>query len=218
MAPTDPRVLALHRACADYANSWIAEDAARSDARLRAEEVGCPVVSPGAGAVLRFLARAIEARAVVEVGTGAGVSLLWLLDGMPAEGVITSVDGEAEYQVIAREAIQSAQIPDNRYRLINGNVSEVLARLTEGGYDLVLLSGRPTDMERHFEQARTLLRPGGLLVVDQATWRDRVADPAQRDSDTMAMRNLHAVLRDNEQIPSALLPIGTGLLVAIAAH
>jgi predicted O-methyltransferase YrrM len=83
---------------------------------------------------------------------------------------------------------------------------------------LVLLSGRPTDMERHFDQARTLLRPGGLLLVDQATWRDRVADPTQRDSETVAMRNLHTLLRDNEQGPSALLPIGTGLLVAIPAH
>ena len=103
MAPSDPRILALHKASADYADTWAPEDAARSTARRRAHEIACPVVSPGAGATLRLLARAVDARAVVEIGTGAGVSLLWLLEGMHADGVVTSVDFEAEHQVIARE-------------------------------------------------------------------------------------------------------------------
>lgn len=215
MPPTDPRILALHKASADYAEAWGVENPASQGARQRAQEIACPVVTPGAGATLRMLARAMDARAVVEVGTGAGVSMLWLLEGMNPEGVLTSVDVEAEHQVIAREAAVAAGVGTHRYRLINGNIHEVLTRLTEGGYDIAFISGRPVDLERHIVAVRTLLRRGGLLIIDQALWRDRVADLSQRDADTMAMRGAHEAIRQDEGLISALLPIGTGLLIAV---
>src|SRR5690348_3621936 len=80
-----------------YAEEFVGEDEVLAAARARAEEVGVAPIGPGGGAALRFLAALIEARAVVEIGTGTGVSGMWLLRGMRADGVLTSVDLEAEH-------------------------------------------------------------------------------------------------------------------------
>jgi predicted O-methyltransferase YrrM len=217
MAPQDPRILALHRASADYADAWCDEGPARAAARAKAHDIGLPVVSPGAGATLRMLTKAIAAKSVVEIGTGAGVSLLWLVEGMGDDGVVTSVDIEAEHQVIAREAVAAAGINTSRVRLINGRTDEVLGRLTEGGYDLVFIADKVRSLDTHISTARSLLRPGGLLVIDRALWNDRIADPSQRDDGTVAMRTAHAAIADDESFVSSLLPIGGGLLVAVYA-
>ncbi|NBU31922.1 MAG: O-methyltransferase [Actinobacteria bacterium] len=215
MAPTDPRVLALHKASWDFAEAWAGEDEPRSKARVRASEIGCPAVSSGAGSVLRLLAAAIDARNVVEIGTGAGISALWLLEGMNPYGVLTSVDSEAEHQLIAKDALAESGVPAKRVRLINGRASEVLDRLTEYAYDIVLISGKPAELESNIESAMTLLRQGGLLIVDRALWSDRVADPAQRDADTVAVRSAVNSLAKHEELVGSLIPMGDGLLVAV---
>ena len=79
---------------------------------------------------------------------------------------MTSVDFEAEHQVIAREAAVAEDVNPNRYRLINGRIDEVLERLTEGGYDIALVSSKVTDIDKHLTAARNLLRPGGLLIIE----------------------------------------------------
>ena len=89
-------------------------------ARSRAEEVGVVPIGSGGGAALRFLTSVIDARAVVEVGTGTGVSGLWLLRGMRTDGVLTTVDIEAEHQRLARQTFTDAGIASNRVRTISG--------------------------------------------------------------------------------------------------
>jgi predicted O-methyltransferase YrrM len=215
MAPTDPRILAIHRASCDYAEGWSGEDGIRAHARAKAAEIGCVAVSPGAGAVLRTFAAAIDAKNVVEIGTGAGVSALWLLEGMNSEGILTSIDNEAEHQLIAKDAISQAGISSNRVRLIHGNSQEVIDRLTESAYDLVLISGKPLELSAHLERAQKLLRPGGLLIIDRALWNDKLADSAQHDPETSAIRGVVENLALNEDLIGALLPVGGGLLVAV---
>jgi predicted O-methyltransferase YrrM len=161
------------------------------------------------------LAAALGARAVVEVGTGAGVSGLYLLAGMPEDGVLTTIDVEAEHQRAAREAYAEAGIRPNRTRAITGRALDVLPRLTDGAYDLVLLDADKRDFDAYLEQALRLLRPGGVLAVDNALWHDKVADPAQRDESTTAIRELGKRVRDDERLLPALLPSGDGLLVAV---
>jgi predicted O-methyltransferase YrrM len=174
-------------------------------------------MGPGAGAIVRTLAAAIDAKNVVEIGTGAGVSALWLLDGMHPDGVLTSVDIEAEHQLIAKDAISQAGIAPNRVRLINGRADEVLDRLTESAYDIVLIAAKPLDLNANISRALTLLRTGGVLIIDRALWNDKLADPAQRDPDTVAMRGAVEAIAAGEEFIGSLLPVGGGLLVAVKA-
>lgn len=162
-----------------------------------------------------MLAAAVGARAVVEVGTGTGVSGLYLLEGMPRDGVLTTIDVEAEHQRAAREAFAEAGVRPNRTRVITGRALDVLPRLTDGAYDLVLLDADKRDFDAYLEQAFRLLRPGGVLAVDNALWHDKVADPAQRDETTTAIRELGKRVRDHDGLLPALLPCSDGLLVAV---
>jgi predicted O-methyltransferase YrrM len=212
---TDARALAAFRASWEYAEAYVAEDSVLADARARAEEVGCVPIHPGGGAALRLLAALLDARHVVEIGTGTGVSGLWLLRGMRPDGVLTSVDVEAEHQRHAREAFAAEGVAPSRARLITGRALEVLPRLADGAYDLVLVDGDKAEYAEYVEQAARLLRPGGVMAVDNSLWHDKVADPAQRDPDTIAIRGVVTALREDERWTSALLPVGDGLLTAV---
>lgn len=184
-------------------------------ARARAEELGCAPVFPGVGAALGVLAAAGAARAVVEIGTGTGVSGVYLLRGMPEDGVLTTIDIEVENQRAAREAFAEAGIRPNRTRLIPGRALEVLPRLADHAYDLVLIDADKAVYEAYLDQALRLLRRGGVLALDNALWQDRVADPAQRDATTTVIRELGKRVRDDPQLLPAILPCGDGLLVAV---
>jgi predicted O-methyltransferase YrrM len=197
-----------------YAESFVEEDDILAAARARAEEVGAVAIGSGGGAALRFLASVIEARAVVEVGTGAGVSGLWLLRGMRSDGVLTTIDIEAEHQRLARETFNDAGIPAQRARTIAGAALEVLPRLTDGHYDLVFCDGDKAEYAAYLKEALRLLRPGGIVVFDNALWHDRVADPAQRDEETRVIRDLGKEVAGNDTLVPILLPVGDGLLVA----
>ncbi|MEE6273679.1 O-methyltransferase [Georgenia sp. MJ206] len=206
---------------ADKAQSWayteefVPEDDIMREARDRAEELGCGAVTPGTGATLRALSAAVGAHAVAEIGTGTGVSGLWLLGGMRADGVLTTIDVEVEHQRAAREAFTAAGVRPARTRLISGRALDVLPRLADAAYDVVLVDGDPAEATECVAQAVRMLRPGGLLAVPGALWHDRVADPARRDEPTVAMRELGRTVREDERLVTALLPVGDGLLVAV---
>ena len=126
-----------------YVETAIVEDDALLAARGRAEELGAPAISPAVGALLALLARTAGAKSVVEVGTGVGVSGLWLLAGMTDDGVLTTIDPEYEYQQAARDSFAAADIPVGRTRLINGSPIEVLPRLADERADVVSVDLNP---------------------------------------------------------------------------
>jgi predicted O-methyltransferase YrrM len=171
-------------------------------------------VLPGAGAALSALAAAAGAKAVVEIGTGAGVGSIYLLRGMRPDGVLTTIDVEPEHHRAARETCAEAGIASNRVRLISGRALDVLPRLTDGAYDLVFCDADKKEYPGYLEQALRLLRPGGTVVFDNALWHDRVADPAQRDESTVAIRELGRQVAERDDLVPVLLPVGDGLLVA----
>jgi predicted O-methyltransferase YrrM len=199
-----------------YVDAFLPEDEPLVAARRNAAEVGgAAPVGPVTGAALRFAAAAIGARAVVEIGTGCGTSGLWLLRGMRAGGVLTSVDVEPEHQRLARGVFVEAGFPAGRYRLISGRALEVLPRLADGAYDLVFCDADPQEYPEYLAGALRLLRAGGVVVFDNALLRGRVADLTCDDIDAVAVRELCEQVRLDERLVPLLLPADDGLLAAV---
>ena len=202
----------------DLVDGYLVEDEVVREARARAAVLGATPIGTAAGAALCFLAATIRARAVVEVGTGTGVSGLWLLRGMASHGVLTSIDVDPEHQRAAREAFLAAGYGPSRLRLINGLGLEVLPRLTDGGYDLVFVDAEPADHPRYLDEAVRLLRPGGVLALDDVLCGARVGDESADDDagpDVLALREVARQVREDERLVPVLLPLGAGLLVAV---
>ena len=203
------------RASWEYAERWVPEDDALRNGRRRADEVGCVPIGPGGGAALRFLAAAAQARSVIEIGTGTGVSGTWLLRGMRPDGILTSIDVESEHQRLARLTYAEAGFEAPRVRLICGAALEVLPRFTEEAYDLLFIDALKAEYPEYLVEGVRLLRPGGVVAVDNALWHDKVADPEADDPDTQAVRSLLETVAEDTGLVSALLPVGDGLLVAV---
>jgi predicted O-methyltransferase YrrM len=197
-----------------YAEGFVAEDDVLAKARARAAEVGASPIGQGGGAALRFLTSVLRARTVVEIGTGCGVSGIWMLRGMRPDGTLTSVDVEAEHQRLARESFLDAGIASQRTRLITGRALDVLPRLTDGAYDFVFCDGDKNEYAEYYEEALRLLRPGGVVAIDNTLWHDRVADPAQRDPVTVTIRELGRRILEDDRVVPVLLAAGDGLLCA----
>ncbi len=198
-----------------YTEDFLDEPEEIDLSRARAQELGCRAVSPGTGALLRMLSRTVGVKTAVEVGTGAGVSGLYLLAGLPASAVLTTIDIEAEHLAAARAAFAEADHRPNHVRVIHGDARDVLPRLAEATYDLVVLDlDRPETALELADAATALLRPHGLLVVLDALHFDRVPDPARRDPGTVAARDLLHLLSDSGRFDISLVPTGDGVLLA----
>jgi predicted O-methyltransferase YrrM len=198
----------------DHVESYLAEDDVLASARAGAARSGCVPFGPDAGAGLRFLAATIGARAVVEIGTGCGVSGLWLLRGMAAGGTLTSIDIDPEHQREARAVFLAAGYGPANLRLINGMALEVLPRLTDAGYDMVFVDGGPADYPRYLDEAVRLLRDGGIVVF-AGVLGVGVVDPDASDAGTAGLRDVSRMVRDDDRLVPMLLPLGDGLLAAL---
>lgn len=198
-----------------FAENFIPEDYFKSQARARGVELGTVDTTPGAGAFIKYLAATLKAQSVVEVGTGSGVGSLWLFDGMLPSGTLTSIDDEMEHSQIAKLAFQEADIAQSRYRLITNSVLDVISKLTDRGYDLVVLRHNPEDLSYVINEAHRILRSGGALVIDNYYGGGKVCDAAQRDPKTVALRDAGKIIKnDTDHWVSSLIPVGDGLLIA----
>jgi predicted O-methyltransferase YrrM len=198
-----------------YAESFIAEDAIKAAARARGLELGAIDVTQGTGAYLRHLAHQLSAQSVVEIGTGSGVGALWLLEGMMASGTLTSIDDEMEHTNIAKMALADADIAQPRFRLITNSVMDVMTKLTDRAYDLVVFRHNPEDLSFAISEAHRILRSGGVFVIDNFFGGSKVQDPAQRDPKTIALREAgKSIKTDTDSWVSTLIPTGDGLLLA----
>jgi predicted O-methyltransferase YrrM len=182
-------------------------------ARLRAEELGVEAITATTGAHLALIVSALGANAIVEAGTGTGVSGLWMLSGS-SSAVLATIDNDPENQAAARKAFADAKIPANRTRVISGRAVDVMSNMADAAYDLVFLDADRETLEEQLREAVRLLRPGGVLAIAHVLWRDRVPDPAMRDDATTVYRDVLRYFKANDDFVSALSPVGDGLLLA----
>ncbi len=200
---------------AQFSDTYIAEDPHQVLAREKGIELGVIDATPGSGAYLRFVASLLSAQSVVEIGTGSGVGTLWLLKGIMSSGVITTIDPEVQHIQIAKQVLIDADIAPNRYRLITSDYLEVMRKLADRAYDLVVFRGNPEDILDVIDEAHRILRVGGILAIDHFYGGGKVPDPAQRDPKTVALRDAGKFLKSqNEHWSISLNPIGDAVLLA----
>lgn len=197
-----------------HAEGSISEDAVLTAARERSDDTGSGAVTPAVGALLSMLARLSGGKAVVEVGTGVGVSGLWLLAGMRDDGVLTTIDIEPEYQRLAKQAFAQGGIGASRTRLIGGRAQEVLTRLANESYDLVFIDADPRDQPEFVAEGIRLLRAGGVVVVHRAALGGRAGDPSAHDAEVTAVREAARIIAEDERFSPVLIPLGDGVLAA----
>jgi predicted O-methyltransferase YrrM len=198
---------------AAFADSWPLEPEAILEARRRAADLNLEPLSPSATALVTFLASTVQAQAVVEIGTGTGVSGAAVLAGMTPGGTLTSIDLEAEYQRYAREAFAGLGHEPSRVRFIAGRALDVLPRMSDGAYDMVIADADRGEYPAIVDQARRLLRIGGLVVLVGVGTGGALADPARRDAEASAIKDAAEALRGDDTWVPACLVEGSGMLV-----
>lgn len=195
-----------------YAEQYPTETDAQVRARRLSLELGVEPVSRAVSAALSTLVAATRAQAILEVGTGVGVSGLALLRYAPTAH-LTSIESESEHLRHARTVFADAGVATARLRLIEGDAGKVLPRLNLAAYDLVVLDGDQLRLLEDIEHALQIVRPGGSILVVSAFVRSRVPDPAARDAATQNMRDLLSTVAESQAIAAALSPAGDGLLM-----
>jgi predicted O-methyltransferase YrrM len=203
--------MAHHDASERFAQEATTEPEHIARARAHALELGASPVSPAVGAQIAVIAAASNALNIVEIGTGAGVSGLWLLHGAP-RAILTTIDNEPEHLSAARQAFADARIPPAKSRFITGRASDVLPRMNEASYDIVLVDGDPDGVIEYVEHGLRLVRPGGTVLVPRVLAGGAVADPVRRDPVTSAYRSLIQETQSSPAVIGALSIVGEGLL------
>lgn len=200
---------------ARYVREAVIEPDAIARARSHALEIGAAPISAAVGAQCAVLAAATGARSIVEIGTGAGVSGLWLLRGAP-QAVLTSIDNEPEHLAAARRSFAEAKIPSTRARFITGRAADVLPRMNEAAYDIVLVDADPENVIEYVAHGLRLVRTGGIVLVPRVLAGGRTADPVQRDEVTSAYRSLVQETQQSPAVLAAISTAGEGLLQLVS--
>ncbi len=197
-----------------HAEGSISEDVILAGARERATDIGAGAVTPAVGALLCLLAKLSGGKAVAEVGTGAGVSGLWLLSGMRDDGVLTTIDIEPEHLRLARQAFAEAGIGPSRTRLISGRAQEVLTRLADASYDLVFIDATRSTSQITSPRGCGCCDPAGSSSCTGRRWAVG-RDPGARDAEVIAVREAARLIAEDERLTPALVPLGDGVLAAV---
>lgn len=197
-----------------WSESYVTEPDQIRAARLASIEHGIEPVTPAMGSFLRSLVAMTDAKQIVEVGTGLGVSSQWLLAGNQ-EAHLTSLEKDVDHQQTAKDLFGEAGILASRIRLISGEPNEVLARLNEETYDLVVINSRGKGTLEGVSTAIHLVRPGGVVVVTHVLAGGNVANPTKRDAESVELRTLLGDYAVDERVTTSLVPIGDGILTLV---
>jgi predicted O-methyltransferase YrrM len=192
------------------------EDPALLAMREAADRSGLPptAIAPGTGRLLQVLLESVGARRVLEVGTLGGYSATWLARALPAEGGrLTTVEIEPRFAEFARRQLAYAGVGD-RVDVVVGRALDVLPAYDGERFDAVFLDADSEPLPTYFDWAVRLLRPGGLLLTDNALRGGRVLDPRADDPATTAVREFHRRLATDPRVSATIVPTPDGLVVA----
>ncbi len=187
--------------------------------RLRDETATMPhagmQISPEQGQFMALLVELIGARRCLEIGTFTGYSTLTVALALPDDGRVVACDINEEYTTVARRYWQEAGVAGKIELRLAPAVETLDALLAEGAsFDFAFIDADKGNYENYFERALALVRPGGLIAVDNVLWDGAVADPADDRDDTLAIRAFNAARRQDPRISLSLVPIGDGLTLA----
>lgn len=189
--------------------------------RLREETARHPragmQISPEQGQFMTVLVELMGARKTLEVGVFTGYSSLIVALALPPDGRITALDVSEEFTSMARRYWAEAGVAD-KIDLQLAPATETLDRLLAEGqagtYDFAFIDADKTNYDAYYERCLKLLRPGGLIAIDNVLWNGDVADPRENDPDTVALRALNAKVHADERVTMSMVPIGDGLTLA----
>jgi predicted O-methyltransferase YrrM len=190
-------------------------------AKLRAETASHPKVNmqiaPEQGQFMQMLVRLTGARRALEVGVFTGYSSLAVMLALPPDGRLLALDVSEEYTAVARRHWQAAGVAE-RIELVLAPARDTLDARLAGGeagrYDFAFIDADKTSYLAYYERLLKLVRPGGLIVVDNTLWHGEVANRANREADTVALREFNDFLHQDSRVDLALLPVGDGLTLA----
>ena len=190
--------------------------------QLRQETAQQPMsgmqISPYQGQFMALLLRLMGAKNVLEIGTFTGYSALWMALALPPDGILVTCDVSEEDTAIARRYWQAASIThkiDLRLAPALDTLNELLATNQSGTLDFVFIDADKINYSHYYEKSLELLRPGGLIAIDNVLWGGDVADPDDTDDDTVALRSLNQFLHQDDRIELSLLPIADGLTLVL---
>ncbi len=208
----------------DHTHRYLVEHSLREApalAALRAETASHPRVemqiAPEQGAFMQMLVHLTGARRAIEVGVFTGYSSLAVMLAMPADGRLLALDVSEEYTAVARKHWKSAGVADRIELVIAPAKATLDARLAAGEagrYDFAFIDADKVSYLDYYERLLKLVRPGGLIVVDNTLWSGDVADPANQEAETVALREFNDALHRDPRIDLALLPIADGVTLA----
>jgi caffeoyl-CoA O-methyltransferase len=190
-------------------------------ARLREETSHLPgsgmQIGPDQGQFMALLVELIGARRALEVGVFTGYSSLCVAGALPDDGELVACDISEEYTRVARRYWKEANL-DRKIQLRLGpalaTLDELIRASQKSSFDFAFIDADKEAYDGYYERALILLRPGGLIAVDNALWNGKVADPAQNDEDTKAIRALNQKVAEDSRVSMSLVPIGDGVLLA----
>lgn len=208
-------------ALADYVDiNWLRESPIQR--RLREETAKLPMagmqISAHQGQQMALLARAVNARIAVEVGTFTGYSALCVAQALPADGKLYCCDVSEEWTSIGRRYWREAGVEDRIELTIApaiGTLDGLLKKGLAGKVDMAFIDANKNDYDAYYERCLQLVRKGGLILVDNVLWGGSVADPKDDSVDTKAIRALNAKLKADKRVDLALLSVGDGMSCAV---
>ena len=175
-------------------------------------------IGPDQGQFMQLLVQLLRAQKTLEVGVFTGYSALWVAMGLPDHGRVIACDISEEYTAVAQRYWKQAGV-DQKIDLRLGPALVTLDELVKTGqagtFDFAFIDADKTNYENYYERALQLLRVGGLIAIDNTIWSGRVADPNERDTDTVAIRRLNEKLFGDERITLSMLTVGDGLTLAM---